>query len=375
MKETDLMVEALRKGEHEVRFYSLLPEFAVRGCAKKALQIALQGNGSFSVFRDHLVSQYSVLFHFDAPRPTPASPRRHVHLAPIEAAAPVPKPNPRPVEEDSIAIVRARPFDTFKNLVKEFHITSTPRFFVPCSDPSSMARGLNASFPSFLESEEGVFSVQMSSGTHEGKTGLFVTFPLSMPCSQFLDHRKKGEEKAKALMKRLTHGAALPPEIVCLLGMSYFQTYVTYEHEQPSCPHADNHMAYGPLVRKRGVCEGYSWALIHMLKAAGIPAALVTGKNQGVNHAWVKVTIQGRQFHIDPTITRNCPGIVIISRFLVSDSYLRNRGYVFEGNSCSTTWYEDFDFLQKAFLSKLEAFIAKGASPELLRQRFAPAKE
>ena len=196
MKETDLMVEALQKGEHEVRFYSLLPEFAVRGCAKKALQIALQGNGSFSVFRDHLVSQYSVLFHFDAPRPTPANPRRHVHLAPIEEAAPVPTPNPRPVEEDSIAIVRARPLDTFKNLVKEFHITSTPRFFVPCSDPSSMARGLNASFPSFLESEEGVFSVQMSSGTHEGKIGLFVTFPLTMPCSQFLDHRKKGEEKA-----------------------------------------------------------------------------------------------------------------------------------------------------------------------------------
>lgn len=60
------------------------------------------------------------------------------------------------------------------------------------------------------------------------------------------------------------------------------------------------HNAYGALVDKKAVCDGYSKALQHLLRKCGIQALVVTGvANTG--HAWNIVKIDGKYYHTDAT--------------------------------------------------------------------------
>lgn len=61
--------------------------------------------------------------------------------------------------------------------------------------------------------------------------------------------------------------------------------------------------AYGALVEGRAVCEGYARAMQLLLTQAGIKSSLISGKavNTGEGHIWNLVTINGYQYHLDPT--------------------------------------------------------------------------
>ena len=60
--------------------------------------------------------------------------------------------------------------------------------------------------------------------------------------------------------------------------------------------------AYGALVEGKGVCEGYSRAMQLLLHEAGIESTLVSGfDDKNVPHMWNMVTVNGRNYHLDPT--------------------------------------------------------------------------
>lgn len=61
--------------------------------------------------------------------------------------------------------------------------------------------------------------------------------------------------------------------------------------------------AYGALVERAAVCEGYAKAMQLLLRRAGIPCTLVTGKSGENNeaHMWNLVKINGNDYHLDPT--------------------------------------------------------------------------
>lgn len=61
--------------------------------------------------------------------------------------------------------------------------------------------------------------------------------------------------------------------------------------------------AYGALVGGKAVCEGYAKAMQLLLHHASIPVTLVTGtaKDSGESHMWNLVTIDGENYHLDPT--------------------------------------------------------------------------
>ncbi|MDD2361540.1 MAG: hypothetical protein PHH84_01075 [Oscillospiraceae bacterium] len=64
--------------------------------------------------------------------------------------------------------------------------------------------------------------------------------------------------------------------------------------------------AYGALVEGLAVCEGYSRAMQLLLHRSGIEATLVGGFDmKGVAHMWNLVTIDGRNYHLDPTWNDN----------------------------------------------------------------------
>ncbi|MCT4595193.1 MAG: hypothetical protein N4A57_13125 [Anaeromicrobium sp.] len=61
-------------------------------------------------------------------------------------------------------------------------------------------------------------------------------------------------------------------------------------------PHWE-HTAYGPLVKKVGVCDGYSKAFMLILKKLGMECISVKGDN----HAWTMVKLEDKYYHVDLT--------------------------------------------------------------------------
>ncbi len=59
--------------------------------------------------------------------------------------------------------------------------------------------------------------------------------------------------------------------------------------------------AYGALVNKKALCEGYSRAMQLLLEECGIPATVVTGVADGEDHMWNSVFLQGEWYNVDVT--------------------------------------------------------------------------
>ncbi|KEI12474.1 transglutaminase [Clostridium novyi B str. ATCC 27606] len=65
---------------------------------------------------------------------------------------------------------------------------------------------------------------------------------------------------------------------------------------------AEDHNAYGILVKNTGVCESYAKAMYELLKAVGIKCKYVTGyTNQGGAHAWNMVKLNNEWYNLDVT--------------------------------------------------------------------------
>ncbi len=82
--------------------------------------------------------------------------------------------------------------------------------------------------------------------------------------------------------------------------------HVVYDHTaaettESGNAHATAFSAYGALVEGRAVCEGYSRAMQLLLHRSDIPCTLVNGTAEGAAHMWNVVTIDGLNYHLDPT--------------------------------------------------------------------------
>lgn len=81
----------------------------------------------------------------------------------------------------------------------------------------------------------------------------------------------------------------------------------TYEtraagEEDPAAVYPSAFTAYGALVEGRAVCEGYARAMQLLLHHAGMECTLVTGTDENrVAHMWNLVTVEGKNYHLDPT--------------------------------------------------------------------------
>lgn len=63
----------------------------------------------------------------------------------------------------------------------------------------------------------------------------------------------------------------------------------------------DSYTAYGALIKKVAVCEGYAEAMNKLLTAAGVTSYIINGFGNGVAHEWNLVNIQGGIYHLDAT--------------------------------------------------------------------------
>lgn len=87
-------------------------------------------------------------------------------------------------------------------------------------------------------------------------------------------------------------------------GMTEVEKVVlAHDYVAANCQYSNTgNLAYtaaGALVDKKAICVGYSRALIVLLKSMGVEAEYVS--SQVINHAWVKVKVNGNWYHADPT--------------------------------------------------------------------------
>ena len=61
------------------------------------------------------------------------------------------------------------------------------------------------------------------------------------------------------------------------------------------------HNAYGALVSKTAVCDGYARAFSYLMKMAGIECTIAYGSSRGEGHAWNVAKIDGNWYHVDVT--------------------------------------------------------------------------
>lgn len=84
-----------------------------------------------------------------------------------------------------------------------------------------------------------------------------------------------------------------------------------------------DYTAYGILVNKTGVCQGYSLAYQLLLERLGIPCVYVSSWQ--MNHGWNMVKIGGKWYHVDVTWDDpvwDTPGQVYHEHFMVSDAHI-----------------------------------------------------
>ena len=74
-----------------------------------------------------------------------------------------------------------------------------------------------------------------------------------------------------------------------------------YEYEDINNIPSIKHTAYGALVEKEAVCDGYSKAFKLLLDKTGIKSIIVFGSTENVPHAWNMVELEGKYYHVDVT--------------------------------------------------------------------------
>lgn len=140
------------------------------------------------------------------------------------------------------------------------------------------------------------------------------------------------EQEIKAEVQRvgkMLFRVGMPPEVKIYLAHNYLTTTVTYDLK------ADNDLemsyrqsAYGALLRKRCVCQGYADAFKRLMDYAGIYCESVIGPVLGTDesHAWNIVRLSGgKHCHIDVTwddTGEHRPGYMYFCR---SDRYFDGR--------------------------------------------------
>ncbi|MCI8554852.1 MAG: hypothetical protein HFJ80_07915 [Clostridiales bacterium] len=114
--------------------------------------------------------------------------------------------------------------------------------------------------------------------------------------------------------------------------------------------------AYGALVEGKAVCEGYSRAMQLLLHRAGMECTLVNGFDKNnTAHMWNMVTVNGRNYHLDPTWNDSEQQPQHVYFNLTSEEILRTHTIDNEniGIDTCTAQAENYYLRTKAYVSRL----------------------
>ena len=122
----------------------------------------------------------------------------------------------------------------------------------------------------------------------------------------------------------------------------------------------------GVFIDGKAVCDGITKAFMLMVRIEGFECVRITGKNsEGVGHAWNKVKLDDKWYNVDvtgddslTTISEENVVIEVIEtlshdKFLVSDAFLEEKGYVEDDYGFINAASGNYDFYKKLSVTNL----------------------
>lgn len=110
-----------------------------------------------------------------------------------------------------------------------------------------------------------------------------------------------------------------------------------------------SYTAYGALVNRMAVCQGYALAYQELLAQCGIESEYVSGWGNGGRHGWNIIQIDGEWYHVDVTWDDPTPdreGYVRYKYFLKSDKTMsRDHSNWESSHACTSTTYDNTTIL------------------------------
>lgn len=163
-----------------------------------------------------------------------------------------------------------------------------------------------------------------------------IEYDYFFPIQQLQELKSLSRFQVKNIWKLIlgSNKVEIPKVIYPYLALNYFIKEVIYDevyeqHQKQdirdlSYREAINHISYGPLLEKCGVCQGISWAFKCLMDAVGVTCCCVKGELEGKSggHQWNMIEIKDQFYNIDPTTCIGSKGIVV-DEFMQPD-------YIFE---------------------------------------------
>ena len=140
---------------------------------------------------------------------------------------------------------------------------------------------------------------------------------------------------AKNIWRGILGRSQVPQFVKPFLALSYLSQECLYDQRafdevEDDCTRTPTdavpHLAYGPLVEKRGICGGLAWAFKRLMDEAGVECICIAGylkENYKVGHLWDLVKLDSHYYHVDPTWGIKDSG-VYINGLLQPDSVMKN---------------------------------------------------
>lgn len=131
-----------------------------------------------------------------------------------------------------------------------------------------------------------------------------------------------------------------------------------YENYQAGSIPRNSYTAYGALVGRKAVCQGYSLAFELLMQQLGIPCAIV--ESDSMNHAWNAVQLDGAWYHVDVTWDDSAPDqpgrysadMLLTSDMKAGNSKNQHKDWTHLPSPAYSTLLDNMDW--KQFISQME---------------------
>ncbi len=177
------------------------------------------------------------------------------------------------------------------------------------------------------------------SAYHDGK----ATFHYTIPKSEFAKREKAFEEIVTGILNETMRDDYSDFEKVLAL-YEYFCEEYTYDYdvyEELSDRYIEELSAYRFLTTEHGICGECAPAFSYLLLQAGVDATTVGGicPRNGEGHAWSYITINGKNYHVDPTYGMSSG--VYLSYLMMTDEQREEEDGYEKSDMCVACHYKD----------------------------------
>lgn len=205
------------------------------------------------------------------------------------------------------------------------------------SDASNISKQLSALLPLLISRYEGVCGWKTNSSmfdTLSPDSVFTISYDYIVPPPQLRQLQGKAVFAASRIWKTILGKAKVPQFVKPFLALSYLTQECCYDQRafdevagDPSAHPSDPapHLAYGPLVEKRGICAGLAWAFKTLMDQANIECICIHGclkEDPSIGHLWNLVKLDGQYYHVDPTWGIKNSGVVV-SGLMQPDSMMK----------------------------------------------------